>query len=220
MCSTWTESTRLFGSNSWGDYSAQSSNSPFNPLRWFGSAWLADSTIRRPCPLPTITNGAAAMSPAARTRWRGTAIATRAADCEIDDDQRVKPCVPLFLVFELAGRNELLIRLIVLEYALRLRYDRCPPNPESYLPLCEQGGDQLIRLLELTENKLPQSRSASSPAEPLKHSDSTIKEASLSASITLDPLPLNLGCFLLVRLLGCGGMGYVHAAIEILTPRR
>ncbi|MCC7335697.1 MAG: protein kinase [Pirellulaceae bacterium] len=139
------------------------------------------------------------------------------ADCEIDDDQRVKPCVPLFLVQfpELAGRNELLIRLIVLEYALRLRYDPCPPNPESYLPLCEQGGDQLIRLLELTENKLPQSRSASSPAEPLKHSDSTIKEASLSASITLDPLPLNLGCFLLVRLLGRGGMGYVHAAIDL-----
>src|SRR5690606_36844949 len=46
-------------------------------------------------------------------------------------------------------------------------------------------------------------------------SDSTIKEASLSASITLDPLPLNLGCFLLVRLLGRGGMGYVHAAMDL-----
>ncbi|MEO8270436.1 MAG: serine/threonine-protein kinase, partial [Aureliella sp.] len=138
-------------------------------------------------------------------------------DVEIDNDQRVKPCVPLFLVQfpELAGRNELLIRLIVLEYALRLRYDPLPPNPESYLPLCEQAGDQLIRLLELTENKLPMGRSTPSPAEPFTHSDSTIKEASLSASITLDPLPLNLGCFLLVRLLGRGGMGYVHAAIDL-----
>ncbi len=136
---------------------------------------------------------------------------------EIDDDQRVKPCVPLFLIQfpELAGRNELLMRLIVLEYALRLRYDPRPPNPESYLPLCEQGGEQLIRLLELTENKLPVGRSALSSAEAFSHSDSTIKEASLSASITLDPLPLNLGCFLLVRLLGRGGMGYVHAAIDL-----
>lgn len=138
-------------------------------------------------------------------------------DSEVDDDQRVKPCVPLFLVQfpELTGRSELLIRLIVLEYALRLRYDPQPPNPESYLLLCEKGGEQLIRLLELTENKLPVERSTPSSAKPFRHSDSTIKEASLSASITLDPLPLNLGCFLLLRLLGRGGMGYVHAALDL-----
>lgn len=140
-----------------------------------------------------------------------------ANDGDADDDQRVKPCVPLFLLRfpELMQRSELVIRLIVLEYALRLRHDPSPPNPESYLPLCEQARDQLIRLLELTENKLPAGRSAALPVAPVGRSDSTIKEASLSASITLDPLPLNLGCFLLVRLLGRGGMGYVHAALDL-----
>lgn len=144
-------------------------------------------------------------------------------DESIDDDQRVRPCVPLFLVQfpELVGHSDLLIRLIVLEYALRLRYDPSPPNPESYLPLCEQASDQLIRLLELTENKLPVGRMASPPAVPVGHSDSTIKEASLlSASITLDPLPLNLGYFLLLRLLGRGGMGYVHAAIDLRSTAK
>lgn len=140
-----------------------------------------------------------------------------ADDGDADDDQRVKPCVPLFLLRfpELMQRSELVIRLIVLEYALRLRHDPFPPNPESYLPLCEPARDQLIRLLELTENKLPTGRSAALPIAPVGRSDSTIKEASLSASITLDPLPLNLGCFLLVRLLGRGGMGYVHAALDL-----
>ena len=134
-----------------------------------------------------------------------------------DDDQRVKPCVPLFLLRfpELTGRSELVIRLIVLEYALRLRHDPRPPNPESYLPLCAQARDQLIRLLDLTENKLPIGRAANLPVGPVGRSDSTIKEASLSDSITLDPLPLNLGCFLLLRLVGRGGMGYVHAALDL-----
>lgn len=139
------------------------------------------------------------------------------ADTDDDHDQRVKPCVPLFLLRfpELSHRSELVVRLIVLEYALRLRHDPRPPNPESYLPLCEQARDQLIRLLELTENKLPVGRVATFPVGPVGRSDSTIKEASLSASIVLDPLPLNLGCFLLIRLLGRGGMGYVHTALDL-----
>ena len=138
-------------------------------------------------------------------------------DTEDDSDQRVKPCVLLFLLRfpELSRRSELVIRLIILEFALRLRHDPHPPNPESYLPLCEQARDQLIRLLELTENTLPVGRVATFPVGPVGRSDSTIKEASLSASIVLDPLPLNLGCFLLLRLLGRGGMGYVHAALDL-----
>lgn len=138
-------------------------------------------------------------------------------DTEDDHDQRVRPCVPLFLLRfpELSRRSELVIRLIILEYALRLRHDPRPPNPESYLPLCEQARDQLIRLLELTENTLPVGRVSNSPVGPIGRSDSTIKEALLSASIVLDPLPLNLGCFLLLRLLGRGGMGYVHAALDL-----
>ncbi|MCA9132425.1 MAG: serine/threonine-protein kinase PknK, partial [Planctomycetales bacterium] len=134
-----------------------------------------------------------------------------------DDDRRVTPCVQLFLLRfpELAHKPDLIIRLIVLEYALRLRHDRLPPNPESYLPLCEENQERLIKLLELTERKLPLQRSDTFDAEPVKHSDSTVKESQVSQAIAIDPLPLNLGCFLLLRLLGRGGMGYVHAAIDL-----
>ena len=158
-----------------------------------------------------------AAEPVRSDRHAGQDLSGNSDDCDDECDQRVKPCVPLFLLRfpELARRSELVVRLIVLEYALRLRHDPCPPDPESYLPLCEQSRDQLIRLLELTENKIPAGRTAPPPVGPVGRSDSTIKEASLSASITLDPLPLHLGCFLLVRMLGRGGMGYVHAAMDL-----
>ncbi len=134
-----------------------------------------------------------------------------------DDDQRVKPCVTLFLLRfpELASRSDLVIRLIVLEYALRLRFDKQPPNPVSYLPLCQQETEQLVRLLELTESKLPLRNPEPSNSQEIKHSDSTVKESTASLSASLEPLQLNLGCFLLLRMLGRGGMGYVHAAIDL-----
>ena len=60
------------------------------------------------------------------------------------DDERVKPCVQLFVLRfpELEKHPDLLIRLVVLEYALRLRHDEIPPNPESYLPLCHESQDR------------------------------------------------------------------------------
>ena len=140
------------------------------------------------------------------------------ADGEEDsDDQRVRPCVTLFMLRfpELAQRSELVLRLILLEYALRLQHDSRPPDPESYLPYYPQQGEKLIRLLELTENKLPVHRGATQVLPSVGHSDSTVKEAALSASLTVDPLPLNLGCFLLLQLLGRGGMGFVHLAIDL-----
>ncbi len=133
-----------------------------------------------------------------------------------EDDERVLPSVQLFVLRfpELSGQNEIIIRLSVLEYALRLRHDRIPPNPDSYLSLCDQSQDRLIKLLRLTENKLPLSRPEREP-ESVGASDSTVRESKASVSITLDPLPYNLGCFLLVKLIGKGGMGYVHSAIDL-----
>lgn len=131
------------------------------------------------------------------------------------DDERVRPSLQLFVLRfpELSKNNEVLIRLSVLEYALRLRYDDVPPNPDSYLPLCDQAQERLSKLLRLTEEKLPPR--GESYSEPAGASDSTVKESKASVSITLDPLPYNLGCFLLVRMVGRGGMGYVHAAIDL-----
>lgn len=131
-----------------------------------------------------------------------------------DDDERVRPSVRLFMLRfpELNRHDESIIRLSVLEYALRLRHDRIPPNPDSYLSLCGQSQEKLIKLLHLTENKLPISRPAPISAGP---SDSTIKESKGDASLTLSPLPFNLGCFLLIRMVGKGGMGYVHSAIDL-----
>lgn len=131
------------------------------------------------------------------------------------DDERVRPSLQLFVLRfpELSENSEVLIRLSVLEYALRLRYDDIPPNPDSYLPLCENAQERLSKLLRLTEEKLPPR--GESYSEPAGASDSTVKETKASVSITLDPLPFNLGCFLLVRMVGRGGMGYVHAAIDL-----
>ncbi len=138
-----------------------------------------------------------------------------------DDDQRIKPCIQLFLLRfpELKSTPELLIRLIVLEYALRLRYDSSHPNPASYLPLCDNSAEfsqeRLAGLLELTERKLSCSSVSAVDARAVGHTDSTIKDCQISESIRIDPLPLSLGCFLLLRMLGRGGMGFVHSAVDL-----
>lgn len=133
------------------------------------------------------------------------------------DDERVRPCVQLFALRfpELNSQPDLLIRLIVLEYALRLRHDTHPPNPESYAGLCDSQQDRLLKLLELTESKLPVSHGTRQSLELAGPSDSTVKEAQGAQCISIEPLPVNLGCFLLVRLIGRGGMGFVHFAIDL-----
>ncbi len=133
-----------------------------------------------------------------------------------EDEERVRPSMQLFVLRfpELCDHQEILIRLSVLEYALRLRHDRIPPNPDSYLWLCKHSPDRLIKLLRLTENRLPSARS-DAPANAAEPSDSTVKDAQVSVSVTVDPLPHNLGCFLLIKMIGKGGMGYVHSAIDL-----
>ncbi len=57
---------------------------------------------------------------------------------ELDDDERVDPRVMLFLhqFPKLREHRELLIQLVMLEFALRLRFDPKTPNYDSYLDLC------------------------------------------------------------------------------------
>jgi len=134
-----------------------------------------------------------------------------------DDDERVRPCIQLFTLRfpELLEQQEQMLRLIVLEYALRLRYDPSPPNAESYFELVPDFSNRLNGLLELTESKIYGVRAEPSLGQPVEKGDSTIRESEAAGSLALAPLPCNLGCFLLVRLIGRGGMGYVHAAIDL-----
>jgi eukaryotic-like serine/threonine-protein kinase len=138
---------------------------------------------------------------------------------EDDDDERAKPSLRLFALRfpELLSRQDLVLRLIVLEYALRLRFDTHPPNPDSYLDLCPLATSRLGSLLELTESKLHNlsTKSAEMEGSHVSKSDSTIREADTPQSLPASPLPYNLGCFLLTRCIGRGGMGYVHAAIDL-----
>lgn len=134
-----------------------------------------------------------------------------------DQDARIRPTLQLFLLRfrELKQHTEALIRLSVLEYALRLRHDQVPPNPDSYLEYCEQSADRLLKLLELTERKLPLTNFDPLPTCEVSASDSTVNESSSLPSIPVNTAPHNLGCFLLLRLIGKGGMGYVYSAIDL-----
>ncbi len=138
------------------------------------------------------------------------------------DDERVRPCVQLFTIRfpEIAGNEKALIQLIVLEYALRLHHDAMPPNPESYIDLCDsQAHGRLIQLLELTEDRLPTSRPKDEPVE-IAMGDSTVKDQQLPSLAPIEPLPSHLGSYLLVGLLGRGGMGYVYSAIDLHSTAR
>ncbi len=135
-----------------------------------------------------------------------------------DDDQRVRPTLRLFLLQfpELRSRVDGIIQLSVLEYALRIRYDSKPPNIASYLELCESEQERLGGLLQLTEYRIADSRADNEQSSlPIKSGDSTEPETNTEKPVVLDQLPCNLGCFLLIRQLGKGGMGNVYSAIDL-----
>ncbi len=136
-----------------------------------------------------------------------------------DDDERVEPNVQLFVLRfrELRGRTDLIHRLVVLEYTLRFKYGRDEPNPDSYLPLYEQGPEQqqLPDLLDKIRQIIIETENDSVEYGPGSPSDSTVKESQPEHSIALSPLPFNLGCFLVIRMVGRGGMGHVYAAIDL-----
>ena len=137
-----------------------------------------------------------------------------------EDDQRVQPSLRLFLLRypEIRSRIDGLIQLSVLEYALRIRFESNAPSISSYLELCdqEQGQQRLNGLLQLTERKLTDNRILDGDTPPaVTCGDSTVPEQSSDAKVQLEQLPCNLGCFLLIRHLGKGGMGNVYSAIDL-----
>ncbi len=136
------------------------------------------------------------------------------------DEERIRPTLPLLLFHfpELRKHPLLLIRLAVLEYALRLRYDGTPPRPESYVQLCEdcpEHAEHLLQLLQRTEDKLPSLKRDHTLPSQSGANESTIRDESEDSRISLEPLPNNLGCFLLVDLISRGGMGFVYSAIDL-----
>lgn len=135
-----------------------------------------------------------------------------------EDDERVKPSLRLFLLQfpELRKRVDGVIQLSVLEYALRIRFESTPPNACSYIELCDREQERLGALLQLTERKLQDVKTVEPSANSsLSRSDTTIPEGKSEKPVLLDQLPCNLGCFLLIRQLGKGGMGNVYSAIDL-----
>ncbi|GIX00703.1 MAG: hypothetical protein KatS3mg111_4035 [Pirellulaceae bacterium] len=136
-----------------------------------------------------------------------------------EDDERIRPTVELLLLRfpELRKNPDSLITLCVLEFACRLRHDTDSPTPETYLPLLagdEVAQQRLHHLLALTDRRLTSQATEDSVIE-VAAGDSTVKDAEVQASIASLPLPATLNCFLLLRQLGRGGMGYVYAAVDL-----
>lgn len=135
-----------------------------------------------------------------------------------DEDERVRPSVHLFLFRypELRDEPSYLVQLCVLEYARRLRHDKIPPRPESYLIYSDCVDEHLGRLLQKIEDTLPAGKvhAHADQCTVSQPGDLTVKDDS-EKSISLEPLPQNLGCFLLVELISRGGMGFVYSAIDL-----
>lgn len=141
-----------------------------------------------------------------------------------EDDEGIRPSLRILLAHypDCSHRNDLIIRLAVLEYALRLRHDRNPPKPESYLGFCRDSHvasqEHLFRLLQQTEATLPAVKYDDHNVllKERNADDSTIKdESEHGGTISLEPLPNNLGWFLLIDLISRGGMGYIYSAIDL-----
>lgn len=137
----------------------------------------------------------------------------KAEEKDDGDTDRVKPCMQLFVhIFpELKSDQNLMVGLIVLEYALRLQSDEKPTSVDTYVAIC--SAPHLISRLEDAARCLGRQAEQAGPAP--NHFDSTVKDGSVSQSISIGSPPLNVGYFLLTRLVGKGGMGLVHAAIDL-----
>lgn len=134
----------------------------------------------------------------------------------IDDDERVKPRVFLFLhrFPQLRQHRELLIQLVMLEFALRLRFDSTAPNYESYLDLCPHERERIGGMMQMMEEKLYRAGSTGAALES-RSNDTTIAEGVSQKTISLSQLPCSLGYFLLTDPIGQGGMGRVYNAVDL-----
>lgn len=161
--------------------------------------------------------------PAASASSAGESTEAAGIGDDDEDEERIRPSLNIFLAHypTLTKRKDLIIRLAVLEYALRLRYDPTPPKPESYLSFCRDADEtcqeHLVRLLQQTEEKIPVGRFDDDEFRvERKSDDSTVRdEGDSTGRISLEPLPNNLGWFLLIDLISRGGMGFVYSAIDL-----
>ena len=141
-----------------------------------------------------------------------------ATDCiELDEDERVEPRVMLFLhrFPQLKQHRELLIQLVMLEFALRLRFDPKTPNYDSYLDLCPHEKERVGGMMQVMEEKLYRLGSVRKDTGEKNQDDSTIAEGDSPKKISLSQLPCSLGYFLLTDVIGQGGMGTVYSAVDL-----
>lgn len=134
-----------------------------------------------------------------------------------EEDERTKPRIQLLLAMfpELKQREDLVLQLVMLEVALRLRFDNAAVNFGSYIDLCPQGKDRIEILLDVMHSSANRKKPALLPVLPVNSSETTVTEAASPQSMSLHQLPCNLGFFLLTDVIGKGGMGYVYAGIDL-----
>ncbi len=138
-------------------------------------------------------------------------------DEDDDEDDRVKPRVMLFLhqFPQLSQHREQLIRLVMLEFALRLQFDPKTPNYDSYLDLCPQDKERIGGMMQVMEEKLHRRGSTGQEASVSCKDDTTVTEGHSQKSISLAQLPCSLGYFLVTDVIGKGGMGTVYGAVDL-----
>jgi eukaryotic-like serine/threonine-protein kinase len=140
---------------------------------------------------------------------------TAASSSGSEDEDQIKPSVILLLhrFPEIRRDRELAIQLIMLEFALRLRFDAQVPHYDSYLELCPEEKERLGSMMALLEDKLNRAGAEVSP--PTHHDDTTVSEQPATHKISLAQLPYCLSYFLLTDVIGRGGMGTVYHAIDL-----
>ncbi len=136
---------------------------------------------------------------------------------ELDDDERVEPRVHALLasIPKLREHRELLIQLVMLEFALRLRYDPKTPNYDSYLDLCPHEKERVGNMMQVMEEKLYRLGSVRKDPNEKNQDDTTVAEGISPKTISLSQLPCSLGYFLLTDVIGQGGMGTVYNAVDL-----
>lgn len=144
-------------------------------------------------------------------------ILERAPEESLGDDERAEPRVLLFLhrFPQLRQHRELLIQLVMLEFALRLRYDPQAPNYDSYLDLCPLEKERVGSMMQVMEEKLYRLGTAGGPRVETNKNETTVAEGASKKTISLAQLPCSLGYFLLTDVIGRGGMGTVYSAVDL-----
>ncbi|MFO1065909.1 MAG: protein kinase [Pirellulales bacterium] len=139
-------------------------------------------------------------------------------DFETDEnDERTRPRLQLLLLRfpELSKHRDLIVQLAILEFALRLRFDPESPSLDSYLDMCPNDRERLSDMLQVMESKLGKQAAGHSSSQVISRNDTTVTEGRGERPLTLSQLPCSLGYFLLIDVIGQGGMGTVYSAIDL-----